>query len=144
MLRETDAVSYYTTFDNFKVGVQQGTSLLTGLEASGTKAPWNVELFAGSADDNNAKFFFEGAMSVLQPKITDGTVPRSFAAEDMKAETSEVVPTMLHDPSVVKAALRRSPSVPRSSASNSAWRRLGKVELGAREGKGGTTPRYLA
>ena len=74
LLRETDAVSYYTTFDNFKVGVQQGTSLLTGLEASGTKAPWNVELFAGSADDNNAKFFFEGAMSVLQPKITDGTV----------------------------------------------------------------------
>jgi putative multiple sugar transport system substrate-binding protein len=74
LLRETDAVSYYTTFDNFKVGVQQGTSLLTGLEASGVKSPWNVELFAGSADDNNAKFFFDGAMSVLQPKIDDGTV----------------------------------------------------------------------
>ncbi|HQA78530.1 MAG TPA: sugar ABC transporter substrate-binding protein [Propionicimonas sp.] len=74
LLRETDAVSYYTTFDNFKVGVQQGTSLLTGLEGSGTKAPWNVELFAGSADDNNAKFFFDGAMSVLQPKIDDGTI----------------------------------------------------------------------
>ena len=74
LLRETDAVSYYTTFDNFKVGVQQGTSLLAGLEASGTKSPWNVELFAGSADDNNAKFFFDGAMSVLQPKIDDGTL----------------------------------------------------------------------
>lgn len=74
LLRETDAVSYYTTFDNFKVGVQQGTSLLAGLEASDTQAPWNVELFAGSADDNNAKFFFDGAMSVLQPKIDDGTI----------------------------------------------------------------------
>ena len=74
LLRETDAVSYYTTFDNFKVGVQQGTSLLTGLQASGAKSPWNIELFAGSADDNNAKFFFNGAMSVLQPKIDDGTV----------------------------------------------------------------------
>jgi len=74
LLRETDAVSYYATFDNFKVGVLQGTSLLDGLKASGAKSPWNVELFAGSADDNNAKFFFDGAMSVLQPKIDDGTV----------------------------------------------------------------------
>ncbi|PKQ30672.1 MAG: sugar ABC transporter substrate-binding protein [Actinobacteria bacterium HGW-Actinobacteria-2] len=74
LLRETDAVSYYATFDNFKVGVQQGSSLLEGLEASGVKSPWNVELFAGSADDNNSKFFFNGAMSVLQPKIDDGTL----------------------------------------------------------------------
>jgi len=74
LLRETDAVSYYATFDNFKVGVLQGTSLLDGLAASKTKSPWNVELFAGSADDNNAKFFFDGAMSVIQPKIDDGTV----------------------------------------------------------------------
>jgi len=74
LLRETDAVSYYATFDNFKVGVLQGTSLLDGLKASGAKSPWNVELFAGSADDNNAKFFFDGAMSILQPKIDDGTV----------------------------------------------------------------------
>ena len=55
LLRETDAVSYYTTFDNFKVGVQQGESLLEGLTASGAKSPWNVELFAGSADDNNSR-----------------------------------------------------------------------------------------
>ena len=69
LLRETEAVSYYTTFDNFKVGVLQGTSLLEGLAASGFPKPWNVELFAGSPDDNNATFFFNGAMSVLQPKI---------------------------------------------------------------------------
>lgn len=74
LLRETDAVQYYTTFDNFKVGVLQGQSLLKGLEASGTPKPWNVELFAGSPDDNNAGFFFKGAMSILQPKIDDGTI----------------------------------------------------------------------
>ncbi len=45
---------YYTTFDNFKVGVQQAESLLDGLAASGEASPFNVELFAGSADDNNA------------------------------------------------------------------------------------------
>lgn len=74
LLRETDAVAYYTTFDNFKVGVLQGESLLKGLEASGAAKPWNVELFAGSPDDNNATFFFKGAMSVLQPKIDAGDI----------------------------------------------------------------------
>ncbi len=74
LIRSSDAVDYYTTFDNFKVGVLQGQSLLDGLAASGAAKPWNVELFAGSPDDNNAGFFFKGAMSVLQPKIADGTI----------------------------------------------------------------------
>ena len=74
-------VDYYVTFDNEKVGVQQGTSLLTGLgildadgKDTGKKGPFNVELFAGSPDDNNAQFFFNGAMSVLQPYIDKGTL----------------------------------------------------------------------
>jgi putative multiple sugar transport system substrate-binding protein len=97
LLRETDAVSYYTTFDNFKVGVQQGTSLLAGLEASGKPKPWNVELFAGSPDDNNATFFFNGAMSVLQPKITDGTIKIASNETDFK-----VVATLRWDAAVAK------------------------------------------
>jgi putative multiple sugar transport system substrate-binding protein len=74
-------VDYYVTFDNEKVGVQQGTSLLTGLgildadgKDTGKKGPFNIELFAGSPDDNNATFFFNGAMSVLQPYIDKGTL----------------------------------------------------------------------
>ena len=74
-------VDYYTTFDNYKVGVDQATSLLTGLglvDASGAKTgkkgPLNVELFAGSADDNNATFFFNGAMATLKPYIDDKTI----------------------------------------------------------------------
>jgi putative multiple sugar transport system substrate-binding protein len=67
-------VNYYVTFDNGKVGVQQGTSLLTGLgildkdgKDTGKTGPYNIELFAGSPDDNNATFFWDGAMSVLKP-----------------------------------------------------------------------------
>jgi putative multiple sugar transport system substrate-binding protein len=74
LLRSTDAVDYYTTFDNLKVGQLQAESLVKGLEASGKPAPWNVELFAGSPDDNNATFFFNGAMKVLQPMIDSGKI----------------------------------------------------------------------
>lgn len=83
LLRETEAVSYYATFDNFKVGEQQAWSVLNGLgltELDGTPiadapaGPFNIELFAGSLDDNNAFFFFDGAMSVLTPLIEDGTL----------------------------------------------------------------------
>jgi putative multiple sugar transport system substrate-binding protein len=71
LIRDSEAVDYYSTFDNFKVGVLQGQSLVDGLKEKG-KPPYNIELFAGSPDDNNAKFFFDGAMSVLQPMIDSG------------------------------------------------------------------------
>ena len=75
LLTNTPDVDYYVAFDNYKVGVLQGTALLDGLKArKGDKTKWNVELMAGSPDDNNAKVFFDGAMSVLQPKIDDGTL----------------------------------------------------------------------
>ncbi|MBW4095777.1 MAG: sugar ABC transporter substrate-binding protein [Acidobacteria bacterium] len=74
-------VDYYTTFDNEKVGVQQATSLLTGLgildndgKETGKKGPFNIELFAGSPDDNNATFFYNGAMKTLKKYIDDGTL----------------------------------------------------------------------
>ncbi|PKQ23831.1 MAG: sugar ABC transporter substrate-binding protein [Actinobacteria bacterium HGW-Actinobacteria-5] len=75
LLTNTPDVDYYVAFDNYKVGVLQGTALLDGLKArKGDKSKWNIELMAGSPDDNNAKVFFDGAMSVLQPKIDDGTL----------------------------------------------------------------------
>ena len=73
LIRESDSVDYYTTFDNEKVGVLQAESLVDGLKASGG-GPYNVELFAGSPDDNNATFFWNGAMSVLQPMIDSGDI----------------------------------------------------------------------
>jgi putative multiple sugar transport system substrate-binding protein len=74
-------VDYYVSFDNEKVGVDQANSLLTGLgllDADGKKTdkkgPFNIEVFAGSQDDNNATFFFNGAMKTLKPYIEDGTI----------------------------------------------------------------------
>ncbi len=73
LIRDSDAVDYYTTFDNFQVGVLQAESLVKGLEERG-EPPYNVELFAGSPDDNNSIFFWDGAMSVLQPMIDSGDI----------------------------------------------------------------------
>jgi len=74
LIRDSGYVDYYATFDNFKVGVQQASSLVDGLKARFGDGPYNVELFGGSPDDNNAYFFYDGAMSVLQPLIDAGTV----------------------------------------------------------------------
>ncbi|MFY0682761.1 MAG: sugar-binding protein [Thalassovita sp.] len=74
LIRDSEYVDYYATFDNFKVGVQQATSMVAGLESRFGAAPYNVELFGGSPDDNNAYFFYDGAMSVLQPLIDAGTL----------------------------------------------------------------------
>jgi putative multiple sugar transport system substrate-binding protein len=85
LIRNSENVDYYATFDNFKVGVQQATSLLQGLGVDkGEKGPFNVELFGGSPDDNNATFFWNGAMSVLQPKIDDGTLVIKSGQTDFK------------------------------------------------------------
>jgi len=65
-------VDYYATFDNFQVGVLQAQSLEKALGLKEGKGPFNIELFGGSADDNNAFFFYDGAMSVLKPYIDKG------------------------------------------------------------------------
>jgi len=70
----TKNVDYYVAFNNFKVGQLQGQALLDGLKKEKGAGPYNIELFAGSPDDANAPVFFNGAMDVLQPKITDGTL----------------------------------------------------------------------
>jgi putative multiple sugar transport system substrate-binding protein len=69
LIRNTPNVDYYATFDNFQVGVLQAQSIEQGLGLKDGKGPFNIELFGGSPDDNNAYFFYNGAMSVLQPYI---------------------------------------------------------------------------
>jgi putative multiple sugar transport system substrate-binding protein len=86
LIRETDAVDYYVTFDSLAVGAQQAQYLVDNAEGSGNP----LYLYAGAASDNNAFIFFEGAWSVLQPKIADGTfvIANSSEAEALsdKAE----------------------------------------------------------
>ena len=69
----TENVDYYASFDNEKVGELQGTYIVDklGLE-DGKKGPFSIELFAGSNDDNNTKYFFQGAMNVLKPYVDKG------------------------------------------------------------------------
>ncbi len=75
LIRQSPDVDYYATFDNFQVGVLQANSLVEGLKTRfGDVHPWNIELFGGSPDDNNAYFFYDGAMSVLQPMIDAGDI----------------------------------------------------------------------
>ena len=72
LIKGTPYVDYYATFDNYKVGVQQATSIVDALGLKDGKGPFNIELFGGSPDDNNAYFFYDGALSVLKPYIDAG------------------------------------------------------------------------
>ncbi len=85
LITGTDAVDYYVTFDSFAVGVAQGQYLIDNAPA-GSGIP--LYLYAGAATDNNAFIFFEGAWSVLQPKIADGTfvIANSTEAEGLSSK----------------------------------------------------------
>ena len=72
LIMDTDAVSYYATFDNYKVGQIQGQYIVDTLKLDEEKGPFNLELFTGSSDDNNCVFFFGGAMDTLQKYIDEG------------------------------------------------------------------------
>jgi len=74
LLTNTPAVDYYVAFDNYKVGVLQGQALLEGLRQRKGAPPWNIELLAGSPDDSNSQVYFDAAMSVLQPRLQNGTL----------------------------------------------------------------------
>ena len=72
LIVKTANVDYYATFDNFGVGVIQGSQIIEGLDLENAAGPFNIELFGGSPDDTNAFYFYDGAMSVLQPYIDSG------------------------------------------------------------------------
>lgn len=101
-------VDYYVSFDNEKVGVDQATSLLTGLgvldadgKKTGKKGPFNIEVFAGSLDDNNASFFFNGAMETLKPYLDDGTL-KIQSGQDKLSQAA----TQQWDPATAKARMQ--------------------------------------
>ena len=74
MVGNTEAVDGVVQFGSIRTGELQGQALLDGLAAEKGEPPYNIELFAGGPADPNAKLFFDGAMTVLQPKIDDGTL----------------------------------------------------------------------
>lgn len=92
LIRDSDAIDYYATFDNYQVGVLQATSLLQGLgvldaqgQPTNTTDTFAVELFAGSPDDNNATVFYNAAMSILQPYLDNGTLTVPSGQSDFES-----------------------------------------------------------
>jgi putative multiple sugar transport system substrate-binding protein len=74
LIMETDAVTYYATFDNYMVGTIQGTYIRDALKLDTREEPAYMEFFGGSPDDNNARYFFRGAWDVIEPYIKSGKV----------------------------------------------------------------------
>ena len=72
LLMDSDAVSYYATFDNYMVGTVQGTYVKDQLDLDNADGPFNLEITAGDPGDNNAGYFYQGAIDVLQPYIDEG------------------------------------------------------------------------
>ena len=76
LIMDTDAVSYYATFDNYKVGTTQGQYMVDalGLKSRSADDPVYMEFFTGDPGDNNVNFFFGGAMDVLKPYLDSGVI----------------------------------------------------------------------
>ena len=72
LIMNSDAVSYYATFDNEMVGQKQGEYIRDQLDLDNAAGPFNLEIFTGDPGDNNARFFYGGAMKVLQKYIDEG------------------------------------------------------------------------
>lgn len=84
LIMDTPNVDYYATFDNFQVGVLQGEFIVDALGLGMNPGPFNLEIFAGSPDDNNAFFFFNGAMSILQEHIDAGALVINSGQTEME------------------------------------------------------------
>ena len=72
LLMESDTVDYYATFDNYMVGTIQGEFIKEQLDLDNADGPFNLEITGGDPGDNNALFFYQGAMDVLNPYIDAG------------------------------------------------------------------------
>ena len=102
LIMKTKNVDYYTTFNNYQVGVLQAGSLVEGLKLKEGQGPFNIEIVGGSPDDTNAYYFYDGAMSVLKPYIDSGKlVVRS------KEMGMHKVGSLRWDPAVGKARMDR-------------------------------------
>ena len=84
LIMNTDAISYYATFDNYLVGKTQGEFLVDALDLENADGPFNLEIVTGDPGDNNVNFLYGGAMDVLQPYIDEGklVVPSGQIAKE--------------------------------------------------------------
>jgi putative multiple sugar transport system substrate-binding protein len=115
LIMNSDAVSYYASFDNFKVGTLQGSYIESRLNLKTAAGPFNIELVTGAPDDNNVNFFFGGAMSILKPyidsgklKVLSGQTAQSQAAtpnwstEEAQRRFENIITSVNYGPNAVK------------------------------------------
>ena len=74
LLMDNENVDYYATFDNYKVGTVQGEYIEKALDLKNAAGPFVMEITAGDPGDNNARYFYQGAMDVLQKYIDEGKI----------------------------------------------------------------------
>ena len=84
LIMNSDAVTYYATFDNYMVGTKQGEYIRDSLDLDNAPGPFNIEIFTGDPGDNNAKFFYGGAMDVLNPYIDAGKLVVKSGQKDFE------------------------------------------------------------
>ena len=103
LIMDSEAVSYYATFDNYKVGQMQGQYIVDALDLENAEGPFNIELVTGAPDDNNVNFFFGGAMDVLQPYIDSGKlVVPSGQTEKAQKLFENIISSVGYGPNGVK------------------------------------------
>ncbi|MDR1835365.1 MAG: sugar-binding protein [Fusobacteriaceae bacterium] len=102
LIRNSPYVDYYVSFDNYKVGQQMGDILIKGLELdkATTAKPKIIEVFGGSPDDNNAYFFYNGAMDNLKPYFDKGVLKIGSGQQGM-----DVVGTLRWDGAAAQARM---------------------------------------
>ena len=118
LIMNTDAVSYYATFDNYMVGTKQGEYIRDQLKLDSEAGPFNLEITAGDPGDNNARYFYQGAIDVLQPYIDEGKLvvksgqidfdtvaTASWSSENAQSRAENIVSSTYADGSNIDAWL---------------------------------------
>jgi putative multiple sugar transport system substrate-binding protein len=101
LIRNSPNVDFYAAFDNYDVGVAQAGSIVDTLDLNNAAGPFNLELFAGSPDDNNAGFFFNGAFDTLKPFIDSG----KLVVQSNETKFPEQVGTLRWDGAAAQARM---------------------------------------
>ncbi len=115
LIMNSDAVSYYATFDNWLVGVTQGKFIESALKLDKEKGPFNIEFITGDPGDNNINFFFDGAMSILQPYLDEKAVvaTANWATDAAQARFENILSSNYSDGTKLDAVLASNDSTAR-------------------------------
>ena len=90
LILNSDAVNYYISFDNVKVGELQAQSLVDALNNANITNP-TIVMINGSPTDNNAALFKQGAHNVFDPLVKAGklTIAKEYDTPDWSPDQAQ-------------------------------------------------------